>query len=107
MVKISGVIITLNEESDIERALRSISWCDEIVVVDSGSKDRTVEVCESYGCKVIRRTFSGYGEQKQFAVKQATNDWIISIDADEVVPDELRDEILTELSRQNLKYRGF
>ena len=68
MVKISGVIITLNEESDIERALRSIRWCDEIIVVDSGSTDRTVQICRGYGCKVLEREFCGYGAQKRYAV---------------------------------------
>jgi glycosyltransferase involved in cell wall biosynthesis len=97
MHKVSAVIITLNEEADIARALRSVSWCDEILVVDSGSTDRTVDICAAHGCKVIRREFTGYGEQKAFAVNQAANDWVFVLDADEEVPLALRDEILTRL----------
>jgi len=99
MVDVSAVIITLNEESCIEKALRSISWCSEIIVVDSGSTDRTVEICKSYGCKVIHRDFSGFGDQKRFAVRQAKANWVLSLDADEVVTPELSQEIQVELSR--------
>ena len=85
MSKVSAVLITLNEEADIARALKSVAWCDEVVVVDSGSTDRTVEICEAHDCKVLHRTFGGYGEQKAFAVMQAANDWVLAIDADEEV----------------------
>ncbi len=85
MKKISAVIITKNEEENIERCLKSLSWIDEIVVVDSGSTDRTVEICKSYGCKVIETEWLGYGKTKQLAVNSATHDWILSIDADEQV----------------------
>jgi glycosyltransferase involved in cell wall biosynthesis len=97
--KISAVIITFNEEVDIARTLTSLAWCDEVLVVDSGSTDRTVEVCESFGCKVLRREFSGYGEQKAWAVTQAAHDWILAVDADEVIPPALKDEILSTLAR--------
>jgi glycosyltransferase involved in cell wall biosynthesis len=107
MVDVSGIVITLNEEPDIENALRSLSWCQEIIVVDSGSTDRTVEICEAYGCEVIQREFSDYGEQKRFAVSQARNDWILSIDADEVISPALTNEIQRELSKETLDYRGY
>jgi glycosyltransferase involved in cell wall biosynthesis len=97
MPKISAVLITFNEEADIARALRSVSWCDEIVVVDSGSTDRTVAICKEHGCRVLHREFSGYGEQKAFAVQQATNDWVFVVDADEEVSPGLQDEILRGL----------
>jgi glycosyltransferase involved in cell wall biosynthesis len=97
--KISAVIIAFNEEVDIARALASLAWCDEVLVVDSGSTDRTVEVCEAYGSKVLQREFTGYGEQKSWAVTQAANDWILALDADEEVPAALKDEILSKLAR--------
>ncbi len=98
MPRVSAVIIAFNEEADIARALRSIQWCDEIVVVDSGSSDRTVEICAAHGCRVLRHEFSGYGEQKAFAVRQAVNDWVFVVDADEEVSAALRDEILKRLA---------
>lgn len=92
-MKISAAIITLNEEDNIARAVSSVSWADETIVVDSGSTDRTVEISESLGAKVVTQEWLGFGPQKQFAVEQCTNDWILSIDADEFVSDELREEI--------------
>ncbi len=107
MHKISAVLITYNEATIIAKTLEHLLWCDEIVVVDSGSTDETVQICEKFGCKVYDKKFEGYGTQKQFAVACATNDWILSIDADEIVTPNLQIEIqnlikldnLTELSR--------
>jgi glycosyltransferase involved in cell wall biosynthesis len=96
-VQVSAVIIALNEEADIARAVDSVRWCDEVLVVDSGSTDRTVEICAARGCKVIHREFTGYGEQKAFAVMQAANDWVFVVDADEEVTPALRDEIRQKL----------
>jgi len=94
MPGISVVIITLNEEANIQRCLNSAKEiADEFVVVDSFSTDRTVAICESYGCRVFLREFSGYGSQKQFAVDQAVNDWVLSIDADEIISPQLREEL--------------
>jgi glycosyltransferase involved in cell wall biosynthesis len=101
MPNVSAVLITFNEEADIARALRSVCWCDEIVVVDSGSTDRTVAICREYGCRVLHREFSGYGEQKAFAVQQAANDWVFVVDADEEVSAGLRDEIRRELNHSD------
>jgi glycosyltransferase involved in cell wall biosynthesis len=98
MIKISAVIITFNEEHSIERALRSLDFCDEIVVADSGSTDATVVVCEKYKCRVFTRPFDGYGPYKQFAVSKASNDWVLSIDTDEVVSGELKREIVSLFS---------
>ena len=100
-VQVSAVLITFNEEADIARAVDSVSWCDEVLVVDSGSTDRTVEICAARGCKVIHREFTGYGEQKAFAVMQAANDWVLVVDADEEATPALRDEI-----RQRLESPG-
>jgi glycosyltransferase involved in cell wall biosynthesis len=94
MPEISVVIITHNEEANIQRCLDSVQGiATEVVVVDSFSTDNTVAICESSGCRVYHREFTGYGNQKQFATNQASNDWILSIDADEVVSAELREEI--------------
>lgn len=95
MPEISVTLITHNEEANILRCLESVkAMASEIVVVDSFSSDKTVEICQSFGCRVFLREFKGYGEQKQYAVDQATNDWVFSIDADEVVSEALREEIL-------------
>lgn len=107
MTKISAVIITFNEEQDIERTLAALDFCDEIVVVDSGSTDSTVDLCKKYNCKIAFRTFDGYGTQKQFAVAQATNSWIVAIDADEVVSPELREEIIQIFSHKEPDVSGF
>jgi glycosyltransferase involved in cell wall biosynthesis len=105
--KISCVIITFNEEENIRRALNSVKWCDEIVVVDSGSTDKTIEICEKYNCRIYKKEFNGYGEQKRYAVSLANNDWILSIDADEVVSDKLCDEIKNIFDDNEIKFNGF
>lgn len=94
MVKISTAIIALNEEANIERAVRSALWTDEIVVVDSGSSDRTIEICRGLGAHVIQQEWLGFGRQKQFATEQCANDWVLSIDADEEISRPLKNEIL-------------
>jgi glycosyltransferase involved in cell wall biosynthesis len=103
MKKLSVTIITKNEEENIKRCLASVTWADEIVVVDSGSTDKTVEICEKYGCKVIQTEWWGFGKTKQFAVNSATYDWIFSIDADEEVTPELAKKIQKLLSQSSLK----
>jgi len=93
-VKISAVIIAFNEEEKIAQAINSIAWANEILVVDSESTDQTREIAESLGAKVLIEKWRGFSKQKQFAVSAAANDWIFSLDADEVVSDELKNEIL-------------
>ena len=92
-MKISATIITFNEESNIKAACESVAWADEIVVVDSGSTDRTRELAEACGARVINNPWPGFGVQKQFAVDQAQHEWIFSLDADERVSDELKSSI--------------
>lgn len=89
-MKISATIITLNEEPNIKAACESVSWADEIVVVDSNSTDATREIAETCGARVIVNPWPGFAAQKQFAVDQAQHDWIFSLDADERVSDELK-----------------
>ncbi len=108
---ITVTIITLNEEKNLPRALGSVKWADEIIVVDSGSMDRTVEIAESLGARVISNPWPGYGKQKNFAQDHARNDWVLNIDADEEVSPELRDEILASVSAAQAdgggRVRGF
>jgi len=92
-MKISATIITFNEESNIESACESLAWADEIVVVDSNSTDRTRELAEACGARVVINAWPGFGAQKQFAVEQAKHEWVFSLDADERVSDELRNSI--------------
>lgn len=95
---ISAFIICCNEEHHIGLALESVQWCDEIVVVDSGSKDRTLEIARSYGAKIFEREWPGFVAQKQFALDQCSSEWVLNIDADEVVSPELRAAIEVVLS---------
>ena len=93
MQKISVTIITLNEEANIRACLESIKWADEILVSDSGSSDRTVEICKGYGAKVFNDEWLGFGRQKNLIAGRARNNWILNIDADERVNPQLREEI--------------
>lgn len=96
---LSAVVITLNEERNLERCLASLSWADEILVVDSGSTDRTREIAEARGCRFIVNQWLGYGQQKNFAMSQVRHDWVLSIDADEEVPPVTQAEIINFLAR--------
>ncbi|GIG29373.1 glycosyltransferase family 2 protein [Cellulomonas marina] len=89
LVPISAVICTLNEAEKIGRALRSLAWTAEVVVVDSGSTDGTVEIARGAGARVFEHEWLGFSAQKNFAASLARNDWILSIDADEVVTPQL------------------
>ncbi len=93
-MQISAVIIAFNEESDIAEAIESVSWADEVLVVDSESTDRTREIAESLGARVLIQPWLGFSAQKQFAADSASFDWILSLDADERVSPALRDEIV-------------
>jgi glycosyltransferase involved in cell wall biosynthesis len=93
MQPVSATVITCNEEHNIADALKSLSWIDEIVVVDSGSRDETLEICRGFTDKIFHRDWSGFVDQKNYAVEKASNDWILSLDADERVSPELRREI--------------
>ncbi len=106
MTRISVVIITLNEEKNIERCIKSAQEiADEIVVVDSFSTDRTEEICEQYHVKFVKHKFEGYIEQKNWAVTQASNTHILSLDADEALSDELRNSI--KEVKDNWNYDGY
>ncbi len=91
--RVSVTVITLNEEAEIGACLESVSWADEIVVVDSGSADRTTEIAKKYTDRVVHQDWLGCGAQKNYAARCATHDWVFSLDADERVTSSLRDEI--------------
>jgi glycosyltransferase involved in cell wall biosynthesis len=92
-MKISATIITCNEERNIARAMESLRCCDEIIVLDSGSIDRTPEIAAKLGANVIEGPWPGYAKQKNLAAERAANDWILSIDADEALSEALEAEI--------------
>ena len=99
-MSVSVVVITKNEADVIERCLRSVDWADEVIVLDSGSTDRTVEISQKLGARIsVTEDWPGFGPQKNRALKQATGDWVLSLDADEWVTPDLRDEILNMISR--------
>ena len=94
-MKISVAVITFNEENNIERCLKSVALlADEIIVVDSLSTDNTVALATACGAKVISQKFLGYIEQKNFAIDQCANNWVLSLDADECLSDKLQQEII-------------
>ncbi|MCL6629581.1 MAG: glycosyltransferase family 2 protein, partial [Armatimonadetes bacterium] len=95
---VSVAIITFNEEANIRRCLESVKWADEIVVVDSGSTDSTLEICKEYDCRVFNHIWEGYAQQKNYAISQTNCEWILSLDADEEVTAELAQEIQAAVS---------
>ena len=106
MVRISAVIITFNEERNIVRCLESlIGIADEIVVVDSFSKDNTEEICKSFGVKFVQHIFDGHIEQKNWAITQATFPHILSLDADEALDETLKSSILK--IKENWNHDGY
>ncbi|MGP0628408.1 glycosyltransferase family 2 protein [Nitrospina sp. 32_T5] len=102
---LSVILITKNEAVRIRQCLESVKWADEIVVLDSGSTDGTPDICREYTDQVHDVDWPGFGPQKNRALDMATGDWVLSVDADEVVTDALRDEI--ERTLRNPKYNGY
>jgi glycosyltransferase involved in cell wall biosynthesis len=90
---LSVAMIAMNEEANLPRTLESVRWADEIIVVDSGSKDRTIEIARSFGAKTTYHAFGGHGEQKNVALDLCTSDWTLLLDADEVLTPALQEEI--------------
>lgn len=104
---VSACIITLNEEANLPDCLASVAWCEEIVVVDSESADRTREIAEAAGARVLVQPFLGHVEQKNFALDRATHDWVLSVDADERVTPELRASIEAALAEDGERFDGY
>ncbi len=100
---ISVSIITNNEERILAKTLESVTdFADEIIIVDSGSTDRTIEIAESFGCKVFSEEWKGYAEQKNSSLAKCKNDWILCIDADEVISDELKKSLVGAINQQKV-----
>lgn len=97
-VKISGAIITFNEEKNIKEVLQCFHFCDEIILVDSFSTDKTLEIAREFPLvKIVQQTFEDFTKQRNFALSQAKNDWVLFLDGDERITPKLESEILTEL----------
>lgn len=104
---ISVTIICKNEESNIEDCIKSVLWADEIIVVDSFSTDRTVEIAKRYTENVYQNGWNGYAEQRNIALSKATKEWVMPLDADERCSTELREEIENIISLDNVEESGF
>ena len=99
-IPLSVVIITKNEERNMHDCLKSVAdWADEIVIVDDESTDKTVEISKSYGAKIYHRKMDNEGIHRNWAYAQAKNEWVLSLDADEMVSPELRDEIVDTIPK--------
>ena len=96
-MRLSVVLITQNASAQLADCLASVAFADEVVIVDSGSSDGTVALAERYGARVMAKEWLGYGRQKQFALEQAANDWVLCLDADERVSPELAASLVREL----------
>jgi glycosyltransferase involved in cell wall biosynthesis len=105
---VSAVMITYNEALNLRRTISKLSWCDEIIVIDSFSTDGTDRIARELQCKLIQRVFESYGEQKSFAIAQSKNDWVLCLDADEYLTSELVEEIKQEMQQpENIQALAF
>jgi glycosyltransferase involved in cell wall biosynthesis len=104
---LSVIIICRDEENDIRDCLESVKWADEIIVVDSESKDKTVDIAKLYTGKIFTKKWEGYSEQRKYAMELASCEWILSLDADERVTEELKNEILSVINSVGNDIKGF
>jgi glycosyltransferase involved in cell wall biosynthesis len=100
MPLLSVAIVTFNEEDNLARTLASVAWADQILIVDSGSTDRTLDIARGFNATLVEHPWLGFAEQKNFALSQCTGDWILSLDADEELSPDLQKEIRLTLSSQ-------
>jgi len=107
MSKLSVTIITYNEEENIKHCLESVKWSDEIVIVDSFSSDKTVEIAREFTPKVFQNKWTNFSEQKNLALEKASNEWVLSVDADERATAKLKEEILTILNSEFQSFNGY
>ena len=105
--KISACVISFNEEKKIERCLKSLTWCDEIVLMDSFSTDRTLDIAKKYTDNIYQQEWLGYVSQRNFVREKATHPWILYLDSDEEVSPQLREEILEHMEKGNEPYVGY
>ena len=107
-INLSIITITLNNQRTIESVLKVVhGWANDIVIVDSGSTDKTLEIAKKYNCRIFHRDFDGFGTQKGIAVNQAQNDWVMVVDADEVLTEEIKTEISEKLFKNNAEITGY
>jgi glycosyltransferase involved in cell wall biosynthesis len=107
MIPVTAIIPTYNEEDCLLQALKSVAFADEVLVVDSFSTDRTLEIAKSFGAKIIQREFEYPASQKNWASPQAKHPWILLLDADEIVSEPLKHEVQSFLQKDNPKKSGF
>ena len=107
MSKLSVIIITYNEEENIKDCLESVNWSNEIVIVDSFSSDKTVEIARKFTPKVFQNKWTNFSEQKNLALEKTNNEWVLNIDADERATLELKEEILTILNSEFQSFNGY
>ena len=100
-------MVTLNEEKNVRQALESVQWMDEIVVIDAHSHDKTVSICKEYTSKVLLRTWTGMPDQKNYAIQQASCEWVLLLDADECVTPPLRNAMETILKTDDPSCAGY
>lgn len=106
-IQLSVIIIAQNEAHAIRACLESVAWADEIIVVDSGSRDATVDICRALGAKVYTHDWPGFGPQKNRALGYANGEWVLSIDADERVTPELRAAIQNLLQQKRPAFDAY
>ncbi len=104
---LSVITLTKNEEHNIAECLESVRWADQIIVIDSGSTDRTVEIARRYTDCIYEMAWAGYGEMKNIALSKATQDWVLWIDADERVPADLGEEIRSVMTGNGQEHAGY
>ncbi|MFQ5866976.1 MAG: glycosyltransferase family 2 protein [bacterium] len=107
MSELSVIIITYNEQENIRDCLESVNWSDEIVIVDSFSSDKTVEIAREFTSKIFQKKWTNFSQQKNFALGKASNEWVLWIDADERATPELKEEILTILNSEFQSFDGY
>ena len=101
MGKISAIVITYNEQQNIDECLQSLSWADEIIVIDSYSTDNTINIAKKYTGKIIEVDNSSFGHKKNIGIEQSTGEWILWIDADERITETLKNEIIAVINKEN------
>ncbi|MBK7107984.1 MAG: glycosyltransferase family 2 protein [Chitinophagales bacterium] len=107
MQKVTAIITCFNEEQHIEAVLKSVQWCDEIIVVDSFSTDSTLEKAALFNTRILHHEYENPAKQKNWVIPQAANEWILLLDADERVTDELRYEIEKVLAQDEIHFNAF
>ena len=107
MEKISAIVICMKEEGNIRQCLESLNFVDEIVVIDSGATNGTLEICKKFTDRIIYHPWPSFSQQMNFALDQVKNEWVLSMDINEMVSSELKENILNALARDQGKYAGY